>query len=1034
VVARSLSSSTFVGRAQEIEELTCAWERALDGTAGVVLVGGDAGVGKSRLLVELSHVVTAQGARWLVGACPSQGGDTQPFAPLVGVLRGVLRSTPDDELAPLLAPARNDLARLLPELGEAGSDLIVVDTLTASSGRLFESAFGLLERLATERPLAIVFEDLHWADSSTLDLLAFLARNLTDERILLLGTYRTDELHRRHPLRPTLAELQRIGAVDRITLEGFDADEVHVLLTDLLGREVERDVAERVARRSGGLAFFVEELAAAIDDLDHVPPGLEELLRTRVDRLSPDVQEVVRAVAAEVGSDPVSHGLLAAVTGLEPAALTAALREAVSQQVLQIVDGSYDFRHALVREVVVADLLPGEQSDLHAAYALAWSDEPHQSDPATAARVAAHWLAAHDHEHALPALYRAGRAAEHAYAYAAAAQQYQRVLDHWDHVADPLEQINVDRLQVAMSATHSLSLAGDSARAAALATDELARAGRTDSSTTRREHRARLIAELGRALRGSGKGVESIEVMRAALAELPNDMTRARCLLKSELATSMVLAMQLEDAEAAVDDALVEARALGDIAITGRCLNAQGILRIKLERDDAVEPLEEALALAQEADDVDGICRGFINLSDTLRQLGEFRRSVEVAESGIEFSQRAGLRKTAGAFMNGNRAEALVSLGRLREVIASADDPSSRHNDAHGVITQTWARLRMGQTDRIDDQLRAVTTPLQELTDMQYRPSVCRNRAELAWLEGDPDALAAAVDDGCGIETTLGSNHYRAELCALGVRGEADRLLDPLRHLDEEAREAATARARELAREAQQLGHLRAASMPAPLSAALASAELSRIDLPTDPTAAWVEAAGLAEKWSDPYHQAYAGWRMAEALVDQAAPLDAPTRDRARIAAQGAYSLAASIGAQRLTAELRSLSTRARLGLFDANGTTSANDPASAGGSMSDGTHEGGGGGVEPRPTGDASPAPDPWVEGLGLTPREAEVLTLLTEGRTNREIATELYISVKTASVHVSNILSKLGVRSRTQAAAVAHRAGAGRDTTRQG
>ena len=302
------SSSRFVGRHAEQLALLDAWGRAADGTASVVLVGGEAGIGKSRLLRELADEVERTDGLWLIGGCTSQAGAVQPFGPLVAALRSLVRRLGAAELRTVVGGSGGELARLLPELGDDVAEPVVTDVFTTSSGRLFELVLGLLHRLALERPVALVLEDLHWADPSTLDLLDFLARNLVDERVLLVATYRTDELHRRHPLRPALAELHRIGAVSTIGLTPLDDDEVAELLASLTGGEVDPAAAKKIAARSGGVPFFVEELAMSIDDLDQVPPELEEMLRTRIDALDPDIQELLRAVAAGAGYAAVPTG------------------------------------------------------------------------------------------------------------------------------------------------------------------------------------------------------------------------------------------------------------------------------------------------------------------------------------------------------------------------------------------------------------------------------------------------------------------------------------------------------------------------------------------------------------------------------------------------------------------------------------------------------------------------------------------------------------------------------------------------------
>ncbi|HSK35478.1 MAG TPA: AAA family ATPase, partial [Actinomycetota bacterium] len=402
----TLASPTFVGRTQELARLAAAGDRAAGGTPTAVLIGGEAGVGKTRLVGEVVAGARAAGATVLAGGCVELGGEGVPFAPLIEALRGFVRDLDEPGLA-RLAPgqARAELARLLPELGPPGGPGAGERPAFggdpgpwSEQGRLFELLLGLLERLGAERPAVLVVEDLHWADRSTRDLLAFLVRNLRHGRLLLVLTYRSDELHRRHPLRPFLAELDRGRRVERLELARFGPAEVAAQLAGIQGAPVPAELAERIHARSGGNAFFVEELAAVAGTGGHadgeLPPSLRDTLLARVELLAEPAQQVLR-VAAAAGAR-VEHELLAEVAGLPEAELLAALREAVSAQVLlaDAADGTYGFRHALVKEAVYTELLPGERTRLHARFAAALAARDTAGDPGPAAELAWHWYAA----------------------------------------------------------------------------------------------------------------------------------------------------------------------------------------------------------------------------------------------------------------------------------------------------------------------------------------------------------------------------------------------------------------------------------------------------------------------------------------------------------------------------------------------------------------------------------------------------------------------------------------------------------------
>ncbi|MCU1454528.1 MAG: family ATPase [Acidimicrobiales bacterium] len=345
------TSPVLIGRTTELVALRQAWAGAAQGRAQTVSIGGDAGVGKSRLLTELRPDVIASGGLWVLGTTPAQAAVAQPFAPLISALRSLLRSVDQPRRVAVIGPARAELARLVPELGDSATGPAAFDQMTGSVGRLFELVLDVFHRLAATQPAALIFEDLHWADRSTLDLVDFLARNLGGDRLLLVVTYRTDELHRRHPLRPVLAELHRLAQVTSLLLPPLTRDEVGELLAVLTGAVVADEVVDRVCERSSGLAFLVEELAAAGLDLDGIPRGLQDLLQIRVDTLAPDVADVVRAVAVGAAACTVPDDLLMAVTPMPAADLARRVREAVSHGVLTTGESGIDFRHALLREV-----------------------------------------------------------------------------------------------------------------------------------------------------------------------------------------------------------------------------------------------------------------------------------------------------------------------------------------------------------------------------------------------------------------------------------------------------------------------------------------------------------------------------------------------------------------------------------------------------------------------------------------------------------------------------------------------------------
>src|SRR5215472_2331957 len=390
-VESRVSSKVLVGRSDQLSALDAALAETDRGLPLGVVVGGEAGVGKSRLVAEFADRARGSGVRALIGGCLELGADGLPFAPFSAVLRELVRDLGTAAVAELLpGGATRERARLLPEFGEPGR----LDDAGEARARLFEHVLLLLARLAEAGPLVLVVEDMHWADRSSRDLLAFLIRNQpTLDRVLIAVTYRSDELHRAHPLRPLLAELDRIGWVTRMALGRLTRQDTGRLVTQIIGRKPDDDLLTAVYDRTEGNPLFVEALLEDGERGSELPESLRDLLVAAVRRLPDESQEVVRVASA--GGERTGHGLLAAVTGLDDAALARALRPAVAANVLLADPDGYVFRHALIREAVHGELLPAERGQLHRRFAEAIAADPALVTPGRAAGEQAwHWYAA----------------------------------------------------------------------------------------------------------------------------------------------------------------------------------------------------------------------------------------------------------------------------------------------------------------------------------------------------------------------------------------------------------------------------------------------------------------------------------------------------------------------------------------------------------------------------------------------------------------------------------------------------------------
>jgi ATP/maltotriose-dependent transcriptional regulator MalT len=1007
-MSASVVSPVFVGRQDEIAALTALLDRVRAGEPAFAVIGGEAGVGKTRLIGELTAQADRAGFTVLLGHCIELGAEGLPLAPLVDALRALTRAIPADELARVVGPAAPGLARLLPELSPDPAAQMPADGI--QSAQLLELVLGLLGRLSAARPVMLVLEDLHWADQSTLELVAFLIRALRADRVLLVATYRSDELHRRHPLRPLLTGWERVRTLDRVELLRFQRDEVATQLGAILAAEPRPGLLDLVFDRSGGNAYLVEELAGVVrrgGDPADLPPSLVDVLLSGVDSLSVAAQRLLRTAA--VAGKRVPDRLLAEVAGLGEAELFAALREALESHLL-VVDRSghgYEFRHALTRDAVYEDMLPGERVRLHAAYGETLAREPGLAgdDTGVAAALAHHWYAALDLPRALPASVSAGQAMT-SYAPAEAQRHLERALEIWPRVADAEERTGLDQAEVTRLAADAAYRAGAVDRSVSLFDQALADLPAAGDSV----RRALLIERRALALRDSGRETEAIAELERALALLPpGEVTQAHAVVLASLAGAL---LRTSDRDAAAGElaerAVAAARATGAREEEADASISLGLAHSYLHTtDEGPEAIRSGLALALDQNVPITALRGYVNLSDVLELRGRHAEAAEVAREGLILADRVGMVRAMGAYLIGNLAEPLLRLGRWDEVdglLAQALSSVPEGVFAASVLELRAERAAMsGRYTDAEADLRTTRGALGGTTDLQFILPLGYVTATVALGRGDLAAARAAVAESLPAEALIWVARYEWPLLWLGMRIEADEAVRA-RDRRETVPEHSPARHQVLA--------ALAAALPAVAPTARAyqvtfAAEQARFAGHDDPRP-WLEAVTAWEAAEEPYPLAYAWLRRAEA-ESAAGDRQAATRS-----VRQAGAIAGRIGADPIAAEAAALARRARLDL-DA-------DPGGPAGNGHPGPS------AAPEPAATAAGASVDELARFGLTDREREVLLLLADGRSNPEIAQALFISPKTASVHVSNILAKLGVGGRVEAAAVVHRLGVAR------
>ena len=991
-------SPVFVGRDRELTRLTSALARAHAGEPQALLMGGEAGVGKSRLLERFLGAARESGAVTAVGGCVEIGADGLPFAPVSTALRALHRRF-GDELRAAAAGQEGELARLLPELAGA-ADRDSHDE--HGRARLFELTTRLLERLAEDRTLVIALEDLHWADRSTRELLTYLFRSLTRGRVIVLATYRSDDIHRRHPLRPFLAELDRMRTVERMELSRFNRAEVHEQVAGILAAEPAQAFVDTVFTRSDGNPFFVEELACSITQgcRTGLSDSLRDLLLVRVETLPEDAQRVARIVAE--GGSTVEYPLLAAVAGLGEDELIEALRAAVGANILLPTDDGdgYRFRHSLVREAVGDDLLRGERSRINRRYAEALEKAPAliRSDESPA-RLASYWYHAHDAAKALPAVLRASVAARRRHAYAEQRHMLERALELWDSVPGEVraglflaeygevyptwcgcdtETTPLQYLDLLCEATAAATYSGDQAAAY-----ETAKRGLRLLEDGQDPLRAAWFwirsSQLKRAL-ARGDGWEEIAKAQVLVRGLPPSAVHAEVL---EIAAGWGMNYNpgpdsISTAEQAIQVALLVGAE--DIELCARM--TWGILMT--DSGSAEEGLAELAATRERARTFADHGKLFVsvsaNLAAALESVGRSAEAVEVARAGAEAAVRGGLRDPA-AFALANQAESLLALGQWDEAgqLAVRGRADTKHALYLGWAATTAGQLAVlrGDFDTATAELAAARNAL-GCQDHQPQNAIPLRHLAAALAAGRGRFLDAraeieqALDEGFA----PGMHRYAWPLLHTAAVIEADAVglpaADPGRPAVIEAIRKAASRLPALA----------------PVWAAyrlLVEAELDRAALRPG-SARWTAAEAAFAALDRPYQLARIRVRLAEAHLADG------DRDAAAPLLGAALATADRLGALPLRAEAAQLAERGRVTLENTAGRT-------------------------------AEPAPAEPGEPFGLTSREREVLVRVAAGYTNRRIAEELFISPKTASVHVSNILAKLGVTGRGEAAALAHR-----------
>jgi ATP/maltotriose-dependent transcriptional regulator MalT len=987
----------FVGRERELSRLL----GALGDDARLVLVVGDAGVGKTRLAGEGMARAAAAGMVAVRGDCLPLAGTlpmlpvAQALAELAGlddgaVLEAALGSVPEY--------VRAEVERLLPQLGPGEPD-------PGGRGeawqreRLFAAVAELLAAVARRSRVVLVIEDVHWADSATLDCLTFLARGPIAGRVTVVATCRSDEPALAAHVASWLAHMRGSGSVEEIRLGPLSRAEAAEQVAGLAGGLASARLADELYARAEGNPFFTEQLAAAalagsaIGGLGLLvlPARLAELLVARVGGCGDEARAVLESLA--VAGRPLTEDLICGVSGLDAAAVRRGLRELTAAQLLAdaAVDRAYRPRHALLAEAVVGGLLHGERVRLHERIARALQAP---GGDMLAAEVARHWQAADRPGEELSARIAAAEAAEGVFGYTQAAAHWQRAIELCQSVPGPADTVGIDVPGLYVRAIDALEVSGAGERAAMLAEDAYRRfAGHPDPATAAVIHEraayyrwfdapAAAIRLREEALRLFGQAGPSAEHAEAWLYRARTSMFHGEG--------------QRDESLAAFNGALEVAEAAGAKAVVPRILSLLAVhtfLRGQMEEGFAL--LHRGRALAEALGAGEASIAPAVNESDALLRAGKSDSAAEVALGGLREARQMGREASPdGRALVANAVDALIAQGRTAEAAALIDPLTGPANVDPYPFSLAVARI---ETDLLRGDIEAAARRQQQISahidsmgSIDYATEAGRRAAELPLWAGRPGEALEEVRRVLALNTAPDLTISCGRLLVAGIRACADLAQQARACRDENATQVALDAGGELAAWVGRMegrpftDHPYEAAIPA--ERATWDAERTRLGGASDPDA-WSAAAKAWESLGYPHRAGYAWWRQAEAQLDAGQPATA-----AAAALQAAA--AAAQGHAPLLAQIRTLAQRARILLH-------------------------------PPPDAVTKTPPPDALAPYGLTERELTVLQLVAAGRTNAQIGAELFISPRTAGVHVTNILRKLGVSNRVQAAALAERAG---------
>jgi DNA-binding CsgD family transcriptional regulator/tetratricopeptide (TPR) repeat protein len=1057
-------SARFIGRDDTFARLAAGLDEAAHGHTRTILFEGTAGVGVTRLLDEaIGRMAALREPMTVLRAAAWPARADEPYGPIVRAIGPTLRALPGEVLGDLLGPATSEVVRLLPDLVPR---LEAAGVATGGGGptaperrqaRTLEGILGLLGRLGEQHPVALVLEDLHLADAATRALVAFLARISREQRLAIIGSHQPDVVAGGEPWTADLhAILTGPRPPERLTLPPLDRDELAALIEGIEGERASASLLLLVSERSGGLPLVAEELLAARRELPSasLTGSFDELVTARLAVRSQECRRVLRLIS--LAERPLTSTQLAAAAaafemdtsrsaprsvtgprtgdGVLDADLWAGRAEALANGfIVETGDDAVAFRHASIGKAVARDLLPIARTRHHAALASSLDGPP--------SAIASHWLAAYEPAAArLAAIEAAAFAgARHAAADELAALELALSLPERPAPGGARRRAAPaasDRVDLQVRASEAAFAVGRISRATAYLESAI---GGLDARRDR--VRLGLLHErLAHIRRAAGDPAGAMLAARRAVELVPREPSPERATVLAALAQLKMLDGIFSDAQRLARDAIKVARACDPVA-RAQEVHATTTLAVALawgsDPSASIELLREAERAARELDDPDALFRIRANLTTVLDLVSRRAEAVEVAYEGIEDARRAGLEAVYGNFLAGNVADTLFLLGRWPEARALSERAMSWLPVGvvylASVLQLAIVEIETDAGEAASRLLGQTILEFDAVREPQLAGPYYLAAASFALWRGDIADASRSVDRGwASVRATeewllvarMASMVAQVDAAA-AVEARQQRQLAPLAS----ARERTTAVVETAASLVRAAGAPPSAGSRRVAEALLATAYAFQRRLEGDDDAAvWRR---VAKGWADldaPYDVALARWRQAEAML--ASGVGRSGRVHAQAPLLEAVELGLRLGAKPLLRELRELAGRARITLppeVDAllDGGARARSAVPTGeDAAAAATYTNGRSALVRAIAGDTrNPARRP--DTFGLSGREREVLLLVAQGRTNREIGERLFISQKTVGVHVGNILSKLEVSGRVEAAAVAIRLG---------